>query len=667
MASKTTSSETLDSEGPPNKRLKTQSQSEPSPISPSSKGKTPIADLRDEAPDADDGRHSLHEDPQPPRTCGICLSDEGTSVRGCIDCCDHYYCFVCIIEWSKVESRCPLCKCRFRRIRRMRRDGSFISDRAVEVPIRDQIYDPFGDMSTEDTDPYARIKCSVCRGTADESLLILCDLCDTAVHTYCIGLGATVPEGDWYCDDCVVVQAEQYDDEISSTCSHIDGVPRAEAWVSVFDIVTEPRQAGNRETKRLLALVAPRRMELSSNVGEGGTVTKASLDSRVAVMESDVRTLSRCRNVHKHIRALRQNWASFQRGTLCFGSNMSDCDGRSSMQADALNADGSSDLVSLPSSSSRKENTACNKDQRGYDVNKAWKMLNIAKSMQQDKKQNGTVHATCKTPGSKLRSSKDSNNCNLHHIASKTLPSKCKDLEATGIEMHLLLEKTIGWSKCQGPEKERHDNRIVDRAVAPKYGDLLLSRNLQNSCIAGIGCDQARTVSYGERSRISSQVCNGFDESPCSSAPMEPITRVPYNHPKLLRNSLTSSSVECPGAVVVEDKTCAEVNPRKDCGTKSEIQSLVKLNLKMLTRGKHIEVDAFKDIARRSTHEILAACGLQHQVTGKSPIIPSICSHKEPNKQPRMSTLMPSSCRECFYVYVMDVVNSALSEKLGRC
>ncbi|GAB2271235.1 T-complex protein 1 subunit gamma [Dionaea muscipula] len=53
---------------------------------------------------------------------------------------------------------------------------------------------------------------------------------------------------------------------------------------------------------------------------------------------------------------------------------------------------------------------------------------------------------------------------------------------------------------------------------------------------------------------------------------------------------------------------------------------------------ENTEVDAFKDIAERSTHVILATCGL-----------------------------LTSSDEECFYVYVMDVVNSALSEKLGRC
>ncbi|GAB4855625.1 hypothetical protein Ancab_024246 [Ancistrocladus abbreviatus] len=29
-----------------------------------------------------------------------------------------------------------------------------------------------------------------------------CDLCDSPAHTYCVGLGWEVPEGNWYCEDC---------------------------------------------------------------------------------------------------------------------------------------------------------------------------------------------------------------------------------------------------------------------------------------------------------------------------------------------------------------------------------------------------------------------------------------------------------------------------------
>ena len=34
---------------------------------------------------------------------------------------------------------------------------------------------------------------------------MLCDSCNSAYHTFCVGLGRRVPEGDWYCPDCAVV------------------------------------------------------------------------------------------------------------------------------------------------------------------------------------------------------------------------------------------------------------------------------------------------------------------------------------------------------------------------------------------------------------------------------------------------------------------------------
>lgn len=32
--------------------------------------------------------------------------------------------------------------------------------------------------------------------------MLLCDLCDSSAHTYCVGLGRVVPDGNWYCDGC---------------------------------------------------------------------------------------------------------------------------------------------------------------------------------------------------------------------------------------------------------------------------------------------------------------------------------------------------------------------------------------------------------------------------------------------------------------------------------
>lgn len=78
----------------------------------------------------------------PKQVCGICFSEEDKRrVRGKLDCCTHYFCFTCIMEWAKVETRCPLCKQRFKTINKPSKatTGVDLRDVVIEVPERDQV------------------------------------------------------------------------------------------------------------------------------------------------------------------------------------------------------------------------------------------------------------------------------------------------------------------------------------------------------------------------------------------------------------------------------------------------------------------------------------------------------------------------------------------------
>ncbi|KAL0387360.1 UNVERIFIED_CONTAM: hypothetical protein Sradi_2617800 [Sesamum radiatum] len=139
------------------------------------------------------------------RVCGICLSEEGKrTVWGILNCCSHYFCFACIMEWSKVESRCPLCKQRFATITRTSRadGGHDLRHAVIPVPERDQVYQPSEEELRGYLDPYENVLCTECHQGGDDALMLLCDLCDSPAHTYCVGLGCEVPEGNWYCDSC---------------------------------------------------------------------------------------------------------------------------------------------------------------------------------------------------------------------------------------------------------------------------------------------------------------------------------------------------------------------------------------------------------------------------------------------------------------------------------
>ncbi|KAK1277849.1 hypothetical protein QJS04_geneDACA007150 [Acorus gramineus] len=139
------------------------------------------------------------------QVCGICLSEErkGT-VRGILNSCMHYFCFACIMEWSKVESRCPVCKRRFATISKSARSDGGIGLRkaVIRVPKRDQVYHPSEEEIRGYMDPYENAVCMECHQGGDDNLMLLCDICDSSAHTYCVGLGREVPEGDWFCSGC---------------------------------------------------------------------------------------------------------------------------------------------------------------------------------------------------------------------------------------------------------------------------------------------------------------------------------------------------------------------------------------------------------------------------------------------------------------------------------
>ncbi|XP_077215501.1 RING/U-box protein [Tasmannia lanceolata] len=139
--------------------------------------------------------------------CGICLSEEqkGT-IRGTLNCCLHFFCFTCIMEWAKVESRCPLCKQRFVTVSKPARSdvGIGLREAVTRIPKRDQVHQPSEEELRAYLDPYANMPCIECGQLGDDSLMLLCDICDSSAHTYCVGLGREVPEGNWYCEGCRV-------------------------------------------------------------------------------------------------------------------------------------------------------------------------------------------------------------------------------------------------------------------------------------------------------------------------------------------------------------------------------------------------------------------------------------------------------------------------------
>ncbi|XP_050255932.1 uncharacterized protein LOC126701670 [Quercus robur] len=671
----------------PNKRRKTLSPTSTS----TSTSKSKIQDDEEEDP-----YNHHHQEEQQQWTansvspCMICLSDGGESIRGKIDCCDHYFCFLCIMEWSKVESRCPICKRRFSTIQRLFKDAV---QRVVKVPVRDQVCTPYGNSTSGPLDPYSQIQCNVCHQMTDDSLLLLCDLCDSASHTYCVGLGFTVPEGDWFCHDCTVCRNEHIIREMDDDSDNETVLPTAEVHVTIFDMVQDSNsRMVNRTATRIVSntnqlspSVAPDR---GNNVAQGvnGPGTRKFQNVADRATQSGPRTLQRCRNVHSRIRALRQNWNAFRNGSLSFSSSsLKSGNGSCQKQKTSAVLHNRSGQQHLSSSTSSQQSTTedgsaqSSGDNRGSDdIEKAWKMMIRAKSMELAHERTRSIDQVTKLPSSTGRASKDATSISSSFQLFKQPQFGAKDLGRTTKEKenkYCSIEKEKG--KCQFPKLEKQKQSVTTSETVESSEGLKTTHlpgsfkssfsRYEWSSIKGDVCNQ--NGSRLLQKNINGASSNVPDEQNGSSSLMDVVGSIsgasdPF-YAKLELSTSSPGKADAPKERVRLGKDCTQCNDRKDNDAKSEIQSLVKLNMKILSRDKKLGVDAFKEIARLATHTILAACGLEHRKSEVHFFPRSVCSHMEHIQQLHKSTLMPNSCRECFCTFVKDVVESIMFEKVG--
>ncbi|KAI3463844.1 hypothetical protein Pfo_020507 [Paulownia fortunei] len=554
--------------------------------------------------------------------CGICLSEAGNGgvSRGYIDSCNHYFCFVCIMEWAMVESKCPLCKRRFSTIRRPPKPPIFTSERVVHVPVRDQVYHYFGNATIGPPDLYSEVKCSVCHGIADESLLLLCDLCDSAAHTYCVDLGVTVPEGDWFCQDCTLLRDEQLKSEINTdsgvqiSFDTVHKISSANEHVSVFDIVQEPCGHAVRRSRSASSdpcyLPPPNSTDDETSI-INNTDRPSSTSLEIGTQhptKPNARTLRKCRNLHDRVLVLRENWNGFRSGILRFSSSPGDV---SFLNEQSKAQCSSSDITN---------------DNGAHEIDKAWKMMDKAKSIKQGHERSSIVRQASKCPIRKLNTIKNADYMSYSHLSPDSQRNGSKNVGSLGpghpYDCSLEKDYCKQPSSLSGKQKwRRHlaEDKLPDENSFK--GPAFLSSSVGSESVV-LNIDQVKGVNHTSSSHSKAK------------------------HPK------EKSKLE---------KICVDSQQYNDA--KSEIQSLVKLNLKLQTKEEKLEVDAFKEVARLATHSILGACGLEHPKPGSCSVPGFICSHPDEVRQLQKSSLMPNSCRECFYVFVKDMVNAVMLQK----
>ncbi|XP_058761207.1 uncharacterized protein LOC131634523 isoform X2 [Vicia villosa] len=581
--------------------------------------------------------------------CGICYAERGVSVPGEIDSCNHYFCFVCIMEWAKHESRCPICRQRFSIVRRLPKLGVFSSSRDVKVPLRDQVYHPHGNMTSGPVGSNAELKCCVCLVAKDENLIIICDLCDMASHTYCVGLGYSVPEGDWFCHDCAVSRETNANDGLDLDQQTVELT--AEPGVTVLDIV---RETGSHVARRPM---------ISSIRQNNSLSTAIPLVDRVNRSEGK-KPVTNEQRAQCNVQALRENWNSLRSGSLKFDRKSFQSGGTSSQKHDSssLSRGGSHSIASTGRQQSTVQGAQSsnmgNDGDLKYDVHKAWQMMDRAKTVKQTPRRTSRITQVVdddpSCSGAKEKSFAPRSCLELKNLQPRTLDFRCTRMEeqcgysslTKKLENHLsplLGEKRKSRVLCEEKIQHLKDHTSTSHSVRCRERPLLGKAHTgTHSAPRDDDRNSAREQgqsAYLVTSVVGSASSSGKSDSLCASNKDVDI----FNKEKRFKgfgNEITKNTEDA----------------------KTEIQSLVKLNLKCLTRDKQLGVETFKGVARKATHTILAAC---HSEQHKSNICSSssVCSHTDHITQFQQSTLMPNCCRQCFQVYVNDVVKSIMLEK----
>lgn len=239
-------------------------------------------------------------------------------------------------------------------------------------------------MTSGPVGSYAEVKCSICQVGTDENLLLLCDLCDTASHTYCVGLGYTVPEGDWFCHDCAISRETNAIANEESDQQNV--VPTAEPGATILSIV---RGTSSQVVRR------PRASPLRQN--HSSSSVNPSLDTVSRFKGKN--HVSGVQRAQRNVQVLRENWTALRSGSLKFHCNSSQSGGTGSQKQNSSSLPcGKLDVSHSRASTGLQQSTVLgghssnmSNDKGLKDVDKAWKMMDRAKMMQR-------THRTGKIP-----------------------------------------------------------------------------------------------------------------------------------------------------------------------------------------------------------------------------------------------------------------------------
>ncbi|XP_047152573.1 uncharacterized protein At4g10930 isoform X2 [Vigna umbellata] len=152
--------------------------------------------------------------------CGICM--DVVIDRGVLDCCQHWFCFVCIDNWATITNLCPLCQNEFQLItcvpvydtvgNNKVEDDSLLRDdddwsiegknNTLQFP--SYYIDENAVICLDGDDCKVRNGLATVEGDSDLDTSIACDSCDIWYHAFCVGFDTeSTSESTWLCPRCV--------------------------------------------------------------------------------------------------------------------------------------------------------------------------------------------------------------------------------------------------------------------------------------------------------------------------------------------------------------------------------------------------------------------------------------------------------------------------------
>ncbi|XP_015699291.1 uncharacterized protein LOC102716358 isoform X2 [Oryza brachyantha] len=187
-------------------------------------------------------------------TCGICR--DIVIDRGVLDCCQHWFCYTCIDNWSAITNRCPLCKSEFQSITCtpvFDTTGANNEDEYSLTSGDDDWYMQGENNTLSFPSYYIDAEAVVCLDDGDCKIRsgavsveddstfdtsIACDSCDLWYHAICVGFNPEVASEDsWLCPRCVSTEVKHNADPIlkqnfSGDCSTGSGRTTTDASFS---------------------------------------------------------------------------------------------------------------------------------------------------------------------------------------------------------------------------------------------------------------------------------------------------------------------------------------------------------------------------------------------------------------------------------------------------